>query len=400
MQELKAIFDIGNGYIKAALFGKDDGKQLILAKEIVKTKGLRKGKVLDMDDLTLSMSNIIDGFHKKLGGDFLEQVFIGVSHPEMLVTRIQEQKRIMSEKITNDDIQHLSRIVSEISGHANYETLKIMPVYWLIDDTKREKDPLGLQAKKLELVADVFMIPRNFYNNLIDIFDKLNLNVVDIVPNILGAGEVALDFDMKDLGVALVDIGANHTSFVVYEEGNPLAYGTLPVGGEDVTRDISLGMQVDIKEAEEMKKTSGTLMIGNTMPTGDSPVDMSFLSEIIGARYEQIFELINEKFAAIDREGRLPGGIVLIGGGAKMKNLDIFAKGVFKLVTHYGKDRVMNLGELSLNPQFVNLIGVYTRSEKYYEGKRGLFKNLNFNFNLGASGTALNKVREWIKNVF
>ena len=53
-----------------------------------------------------------------------------------------------------------------------------------------------------------------------------------------------------------------------------------------------------------------------------------------------------------------------------MKNLDIFAKSVFKLVTHYGKDRVMNLGELSLNPQFINLIGVYTRSEKYYEGRR------------------------------
>lgn len=385
MQELKAIFDIGNGYIKAALFGKDDGKQLILAKEIVKTKGLRKGKVLDMDDLTLSMSNIIDGFHKKLGGDFLEQVFVGVSHPEMLVTRIQEQKRIMSDKITNDDIQHLSRIVSEISGHANYETLKIMPVYRLIDDLKREKDPLGLQAKKLELVADVFMIPRNFYNNLIDIFDKLNLNVVDIVPNILGASEVVLDFDMKDLGVALVDIGANHTSFVVYEEGNPLAYGTLPVGGEDVTRDISLGMQVDIKEAEEMKKSNG-ILLADKQQVGDTAIDVGFLSEIIGARYEQIFELINEKFAEIEREGRLPGGIILIGGGAKMKNLDIFAKSIFKLVTHYGKDRVMNLGELSLNPQFVNLIGVYTRSEKYYEGKRGIFKNLNLNFNLGMGG--------------
>ncbi len=398
MQELKAIFDIGNGYIKAALFGKDDGKQLILAKEIVKTKGLRKGKVLDMDDLTLSMSNIIDGFHKKLGGDFLEQVFIGISHPEMMVTRIQEQKRIMSEKITNDDIQHLSRIVSEISGHANYETLKIMPVYRLIDDTKREKDPLGLQAKKLELVADVFMIPKNFYNNLVDIFDKLNLNVVDIVPNILGASEVALDFDMKDLGVALVDIGANHTTYVVYEEGNPLAYGTLPVGGEDVTRDISLGMQVDIKEAEEMKKANGILMINEKDPVEDTQIDVGFLSEIIGARYEQIFELINEEFAEIERDGRLPWGIILVGGGAKMKNLDIFAKSVFKLVAHNGKDRVMNLGELSLNPQFINLIGVYTRSEKYYEGRRGLFKNINFN--IGINSNRLNKVREWIKNVF
>lgn len=400
MQELKAIFDIGNGYIKAALFGKDDGKQVVLAKEMVKTKGLRKGKVLDIDDLTLSMSNIIDGFHKKLGGDFLEEVFIGVSHPEMLVTRIQEQKRIMSDKITNDDIQHLSRIVSEISGQPNYETLKIMPVYRLIDDAKREKDPMGLQAKKLELIADVFMIPRNYYNNLVEIFEKLNLNVVDIVPNILGASEVVLDFDMRDLGVALVDIGANQTSYVVYEEGNPLAYGTIPVGGEDVTRDISLGMQIDIKEAEEMKKNNGAIIMGNEGQIQETQIDTGFLSEIISARYEQIFELVNEKLGQIEREGRLPGGIILIGGGSKMKNLDLFSKSIFKLVTHYGKDRVMNFGELSLNPQFINLIGVYIWSEKYYEGKRGLFKNFNLNFDLGIGTGGVKKAWERIKNVF
>lgn len=116
---------------------------------------------------------------------------------------------------------------------------------------------------------------------------------------------MALDFDMKDLGVALIDIGANHTSFVVYEEGNPLSYGTLPVGGEDVTRDISLGMQVDIKEAEEMKKTNGILLAQDNN-LQETQIDVGFLSEIIGARYEQIFELINQKFGEIQREGRLP----------------------------------------------------------------------------------------------
>jgi len=86
-----------------------------------------------------------------------------------------------------------------------------------------------LTAKKLELVADVFMIPKSFYNNLTEVFDKVSLRVVDIVPTILGLSEVVLDFDLKDLGSALIDIGANQTTMVVYEEGTPLSYYVLPV---------------------------------------------------------------------------------------------------------------------------------------------------------------------------
>lgn len=199
MQDLKAIFDIGNGYIKGALIEKEDGKTVVLAKEIIKTKWMRKGKILDADDLLISFSSIIESFHKKLGDDYLDQVFIGLSHPEMLITRMHEQKRVMTEKITHDDINHLSKIITDISGQPNYEIIKIIPVNRVIDDERKEKDPLGLSAKKLELVADVFMIPKSFYNNLIEIFDKLSLRVVDIVPTILWLAEVTLDFDLKDL---------------------------------------------------------------------------------------------------------------------------------------------------------------------------------------------------------
>ena len=185
MQDLKAIFDIGNGYIKGALIGKDEEKTIVLAKEMVKTKGMRKGKILDSDDFLMSLSAIIESFHKKLGDDYLDQVFVGISHPDMLISRMHEQKRVMTERITHDDINHLSKIVSDISGQANYEIIKIIPVHWVIDDNRKEKDPLGLTAKKLELVADVFMVPKSFYNNLVEVFDKVSLRVVDIVPTIL-----------------------------------------------------------------------------------------------------------------------------------------------------------------------------------------------------------------------
>jgi cell division protein FtsA len=399
MQDLKAIFDIWNWYIKWALIGKDEDKLVVLAKEMIKTKGMRKGKILDSDDFLMSLSAVIESFHKKLGDDYLDQVFVGISHPELVVTRMHESKRIMTDKITHDDINHLSKIVSDVSGQQNYEIIKIIPVQWIIDDLRKEKDPLGLTAKKLELVADVFMVPKSFYNNLIEVFDKVNLRVVDIVPTILGTSEVVLDFDLKDLWACIIDIWANQTTMAVYEEWTALSYYVLPVGGEDVTRDISLGLQVDIKEAEEIKRRFGQAPQTDKVDV-EMPIDQSFLQEVIGARYEQIFGLCEEHLESLERDARLPWGVFLVWGWAKADWVDQIAKSIFRLATFKWKDIIYNLGDLSVNQQLVSLIGIYARADKYYEGSKSRLRGISMsNFNLWG-GQVRGKIRQWIKNVF
>lgn len=114
-------------------------------------------------------------------------------------------------------------------------------------------------------------------------------------------------------------------------------------------------MQLDIREAEELKKTHGTAVIADVINPNDD-LDVVFLSDIINARYEEIFLKINEHLEKIEKDGRLPGGILLIGGASKMVNLDLLAKNIFKLATFYGKDLLLNLGDLSFNIQFLNLL--------------------------------------------
>lgn len=399
MQDLKAIFDIWNGYIKWALIGRDEDRLVVLAKEMIKTKWMRKWKILDSDDFLMSLSAVIESFHKKLGDDYLDQVFVWISHPELVVSRMHESKRIMTDKITHDDINHLSKIVSDVSGQANYEIIKIIPVQWVIDDLRKEKDPLGLTGKKLELVADVFMVPKSFYNNLIEVFDKVSLRVVDIVPTILWASEVVLDFDLKDLWACVIDIWANQTTMAVYEEWTALSYYVLPVGGEDVTRDISLGLQVDIKEAEEIKRRYWQPQQTDKVDV-NMPIDQSFLQEVIGARYEQIFGLCQEHLESLERDARLPGGVFLVGGGTKADGVDAIAKSIFKLATFKGKDLIYNLWDLSTNQQLVSLIWIYAWADKYYEGSKSWFRGISmWKFNLWW-GQMRGKIRQWIKNVF
>jgi cell division ATPase FtsA len=95
MQDIKALFDIGNGRIKGVVFAQDEGKTVVLVKDMMKTKGLRKGKLLDMEEFVTNMNTLIEGFVKKLGGDYIDEVCVTISHPELLRERLSEQKRVM-----------------------------------------------------------------------------------------------------------------------------------------------------------------------------------------------------------------------------------------------------------------------------------------------------------------
>lgn len=368
MQDIKAIFDIGNDSIKAVVFANDEWKNTILAKHIEPTRWMRKWKILDTEAFTKSINNIIENFVKKLWWDFIDEVFVWISHPDAVVKRITEQKRIMDPEITESDVEHLSKVIADIAIESNMETIKIVPVHRVIDDTKKEKDPIWLKWKRLELVADAFMVPKSIYNGVIEAFDNVWLSITDIIPNILSASELILDYDRKDLWTVLIDIGKNQTSYAIFEDGYALGYGTIPNWWEDVTKDISIGMQIDIKDAEEIKKTHGTAISGRK-PDDNDQLDVLFLTEIISSRYEEIFEKINNHLKTLDRDGRLPGGVILIWWWAKMPNLDLLSKDIFKLATFYGKDTQLNLWDISNNIQFTNVLWTFVWSNKYQDGR-------------------------------
>lgn len=392
MNNMRTVIDIGNGYIKWVVFWNEDDRTVVLAKDMVKTRGMRKGKILDIQDFAMCINELLKTFAKKLWWDFIEEVTVWVSHPSTDIKRVAEQKRVLSNKIGHDDIWHLSDVVADASYRPNFEVIKIIPVLWLIDEETKTKDPLAMEARKLELIADVFMLPKSFYDNLLEVFENLDLQVVDIVPNILGAAQATLDFDLKDLWVILVDIWANQTSYVVYEEWYPLIYGVLPVWWEEVTKDISIWLQIDIKEAESIKREKWVIVMDNRT-IDDESVDVRFLSDIMIARYEEIFELIQQDLIRNGKDWRLPGGVILTWGWSKVQNILTLAKDVFKLASFYGEDKQLQLWDLSQNQQFLSLLGDYVRIQKYDQGR---WWGLGFSFDFSFMG----KIKEFFKQLF
>lgn len=391
MQKLTVVMDIGNAYIKGAVFTQEDDQLQLLAKEMVKVKWMRKGKILDAEDFALSINELLTSFSKKLGGDFVEEVFVWISHPELSITRVQETKRIMNRTISRDDILHLSDVIAEWSDKSNFEVVKILPVQWILDDETACKDPEGMEARRVELIADVFQLPKTFMSSLHDAFHRLDIRIVDVIPNILWTTEACLDHEMKDLGVLLIDLGANQTSYVVYEEWYPLFYGILPVGWEHVTKDISIGLQVDIRDAEQIKREQWSVL-QQPVASQEDTIDKRFLNDIMTARYEEIFELIQEDLIKHQKEGRLPAGVVITWGAAKVDNILVLAKDIFKLATFSAKEQTQAFGDASSHPQLINLLGIYLWIQKYH--KRTPKRGLKMNFSIFA------KVKEFMQQLF
>lgn len=392
MQKLTVFMDIWNAYIKWAVFTTEDEQPQILVKEMVRTKGMRKWKILDVEDFALSINELLQVFSKKLGGDFVEEVFIWLSHPELSISRIHEHKRIMNRTVSREDILHLSDVISESSEKANYEVVKILPVQWILDDETACKDPEGMEARRVELIADVFQLPKTFMTNLNEAFARLDLRVADVIPNVLWTAEACLDHEMKDLGVLLIDIGANQTSYVVYEEWYPLFYGTLPVGGEHVTKDISIGLQIDIKDAEQIKKDYGAVLQQGATSAEEDTIDKRYLTDIMTARYEEIFEIIQEDLVKRQKDGRLPGGVLLTGGATKVDNILVLAKDVFKLATFKAKEQSGSFADVSSHPQLQTLLGLYLRMQKHYKKTTKRWLKMNF--------AVFGKLKEFMQQLF
>lgn len=364
MKDLKVIIDLWNGWIKWLVLLQDETWLSVLAKEMVKTKGMRKWKILDPEEFVLCLNDLVEQLNTKVGDGFVDNVIVGVSHPECVITRLKESKRILNNIVEPWEINQLSTILMDSAIKTNYEILKIVPVQWIIDEELKVKDPLGMEARKLELTADIFQIPRTYYQQLVDAFVRLDIHVADIIPNILWSADAALDAESKDLGTLLIDIWSNQTSYVIYEEGVVLTHGVLPIGGEDVTKDISIWLQVDINEAEMLKREKWIILLDEKL-NNDDGIDKGFLSNIMTARYEEILEYIQQHLIHIQRDSLLAGGVHLIGWASQVLNLHILAKQVFKLACFMGKDKYHNLGDLSENPQFINSLGLHSWSAKF-----------------------------------
>ena len=257
----------------------------------------------------------------------------------------------------------------------NQEILDIYPTQYAVDGEQGIREPIGMRAVRLEtdIIAVCLFSPD--LKNLSEAVLQAGLEIVDVVASPLAATTAVLSPQEKEMGVAVVELGAGTTGLSVFEEGDLKTIAVLPVGAENITHDIAIGLRIEHDIAERIKTEFGTSsgIKGKRvekieLPNGETfSFSLKFVTHIIEERVKEILQLVNKELKKLGKQGQLPGGVVLCGGGAKLPKIAEFAKKELKLPCRVGSPR--DFATIEQDPSFFSALGLLLGAAQEEEQK-------------------------------
>lgn len=409
-----AGIDLGSHAIRLAVGQVSSGTdrreilQLIGAHE-VPSQGISKGAIRSIDDAVAAVSACLDGAERQIGVPVSESyVGIGGTQVQTVLTKGVVGVSRPDNEIQEDDY---FRVIDAASGGqmANFDVLHRLPQRFTVDSQTGIKDPVGMEGKRLE--ADVCVIQglSGHVRSLTKAVGSANVDVSGIVFTPLAAAEASLTGRQRDLGVALVNIGATTTSVAVFEEGDLLHAAVIPMGSDHVTRDLAVVLRTDIDVADKCKQLF--VSAAPEQASNDELVDLKdlgaaehelvsprFMSDIAAARIEDLFLTVEKELRHADRSGHLPAGVVLVGGGSKLRGMVEAAKKHLRLPASLaGQPAIQTpLSEIARDPAFATSIGVMLWG--FNQERAGQPSGIGSNW--GGKGKAVGKMGNSIKKIF
>ena len=341
MSHLITGLDIGSFSTKVVVGRIKNDKIEVLGALKEKTEGFRKGALVDFEEALIFLRKIIveiENFSKGAA----RNVYVNANAPNI---KTYFSKGIAGvgradNKISQDDIDRAIAASRAVNLPSNFMILHNINKEFLVDGIGDISNPLGMVGSRLEVFSLIIAAFAPPIKELTKALEKAGAFVSVLIFNPLASALSLLSKQQKDLGVVLVDIGSATTNLVIYEENKIVQANSFPLGGGNITNDIAIGLKIPIELAEKIK-----LMYGGAFPKGVSrketinlseinsclkgEVSKRFLTEIIEARLNDIFEFVGQELKKINC--RLPAGVVLSGGTAKFPGIEDLAKQELKL---------------------------------------------------------------------
>jgi cell division protein FtsA len=339
--EIYVSLDIGTSNVKVIIGEMVNDSLNIIGVGNVKSEGLRKGSIVDIDDTVHSIKRAIEQAERMIGME-IKQVIVGVTGNHVNLQPCHGVVAVSSEnrEISDEDVSRVIDAAQVVSIPPEREIIDVIPRQFIVDGLDEINDPRGMIGVRLEMEGTIITGSKTILHNVLRCVERAGLEILDINLQPLAAGSYALSKDEKSLGVALVDIGGGSTSITIFENGYLQATSVLPVGGDHITKDLSIGLSTSTEDAEKIKVKYGHAFYDHasedevfSVPIIGSDQHNSynqlFIAEIIEARMEEIFELIQTELRRIGFRD-LPGGIVLTGGVANMQGVLELAQFIFQ----------------------------------------------------------------------
>lgn len=316
--------DIGTSWVRLAVCEKKPGQTNPQVLALVKksSHGLRRGYITNIEEVIEVLRGAI-GEAEQAAKQKIRHVILAVGGAT-LESKISEGGTLVSRADLEVSAPDIRRAVLDCENNLpdmqNRQVLHRIPLYFKLDGKKVLGTPEAMKGSKLEARALFITYSKQHLKDFITAVEDAGLTVDDIIASPLGAGAVILSPLQRASGCVLANIGSQTTSIAVFEENLPLSAHIFPLGSTDITNDIALGFRIPIEDADRIKRHE---------QEPDGP--RKKLEEIIEARMSDIFEYIEVYLKKIGRNGLLPAGIIISGGGSGIANVEEMAKEYFRL---------------------------------------------------------------------
>jgi len=339
--------DIWSSKIRTVVwsFIKEENNNLIvLWVWVSQSTAIRKWNILDMQDFMDNLDkSLIDA--EKMSWEQITWAYLSLNSSSFDIIHSKWVIAISWDEITKEDVERVLDMAKSQSELPNKDILKVIPEYFVVDLEDWVKNPIGMTARKLEVVAHIFTINTNILNNIKKAVSEVGIEILDIYPNLLNSPEWVLTKRQKELWVVCIDIWASTTWVTVYEEWVLIHSALIPLGWDNVTNDIALWARVSIDIAEklkieyseiyseDMKIKEKELDFRKLWFNDDWSITLEYLSSIVWARYEEILQYVKSELKLVWKDGMLPEWAVMVWWASKQKWLLELAKTVFRLPT-------------------------------------------------------------------
>src|SRR3989338_2608084 len=315
--------DVGSSTTRVVVgeFIKGEKNPKIIGAGEAKTLGVRRGYIVDPVLAVASVKSAVE-MAEKVSGIKIKRAFVSLGGVT-LRGDISSGFVIISKadgEVTSLDINKVMEDAEENLNLNNKKVIHAFPVSFRLDGKEVFGRLEGMRGNKLEIKALFVTYSLPHLEDLLEVIDKAGIETIDVIASPLAGSQVALSPKQKIVGGAFVDIGSETVSLAIFENGSLVSLHTFPIGSEDITNDVALGLKISLEKAEEFK-------LGGVSPD----YSKKKFEEIIDARLSDIFELIENHLKKIKRSGLLPAGLVFVGGGANTFHLEESSKSFLEL---------------------------------------------------------------------
>ena len=373
--------DVGTENVRAVVMSVGrDGMTSVVGYGEARNAGMRKGVVANLTGPAEAIDRMLVEV-ERMSGYEVNSAYVSINGAHVLSTKTEGMIAVGAKdhEINEEDLMRVEESATTGRIPANREVLDVLPMGYTLDEQSGIRDPLGMTGARLEIQANVLSALTPNCTNLRKATEVAKVTTERLVPSVVAAARAVLSERQMENGVAVIDMGAATTSVAVFEEGDLQYVGVLPVGSNNVTNDLAIVLEIDTETAEDIKRR----FVTGAFEESDKDIivkrgreELHFkrdaVNEIVKVRLREIFAGVRSELKRAGYDRRLPEGIVLVGGGVKMRDIELYAKECLEAATRIGVPSGLGgVADGIEKPEYAAAVGLALYAAEFGRGGTG-----------------------------